>query len=247
MSGSEYDIMRRAEDAHWWYRALRFSVARELSLAAPRGTSVLDAGCGTGGGLGHWRSALRARAYGVDLSAAAIAHCRERGERLIARASVMTMPFRDEVFDVVVSLDVLCLDGVDEQRTLEEMRRVLRPRGILVVNVPAFAGLSGQHDRAVRIRRRFTRSELVAAVRSSGFEVLRVRYWNTLLFPIAWLVRRWRSAGEGAATSDLAPAPRLLNGGLTALLRAEAATFGWEAPFGTSVMCIARRVESRVP
>lgn len=243
MSNREYVRMRQAEDGHWWYRALRSLVSRELASRLGRGTllRVLDAGCGTGGGLDRWTRTLRVPCHGIDLSSAALAHCRERGQRLVAQASIEALPFGAGVFDAVVSLDVLCLEGVDERGALAELRRVLRPGGLLVLNLPAFAALRGEHDRAVLVRRRFVREELEALLGEGGFEVGRVAYWNTSLFPAVWLVRRLRRRGA-EATSDLAPLPGPLNALLAAVLRVEAKLLpAVRIPFGTSVLCVARK------
>lgn len=241
MPAREYDVMRRAEERHWWYRALRSLVARELArtVARPAAARVLDAGCGTGGGLVRWRVTLGVPCYGIDLAGGALAHCAERGERRVAQAPLEALPFREDTFDAVVSLDVLCLEGVDEPRSLAEIRRVLRPGGSLILNLPAFAGLRGEHDRAVRIRHRYTSQELARLLRASGFAVGRIRYWNTALFPLAWLVRRLRR-GSGEATSDLVPLPGPLNAALAALLRLETTLLARAAPpFGTSVLAVA--------
>ena len=247
MPEREYARMRQVEDEHWWYQALRSLVARELARSAGRHgpLRVLDVGCGTGGGLARWAETMGTPSYGIDLSTAALAHCRGRGERLVAQASAEAMPFGGGAFDVVVSLDVLCLDGVDEARALAEIHRVLRPGGLLVLNLPAFEALRGTHDRAVRIRRRFVREEVAQLVRAAGFGVVRLSYWNTALFPLVWLTRRLRHGGA-EPTSDLAPLPRPLNAGLTALVRAEARLLRRvTSPFGTSVLCVAARVSKR--
>ena len=243
MSISEYARMRAAEDDHWWYRALRSLVARELAReSARRGqVRVLDAGCGTGGGLVRWARTLGMPGDGIDLASAALAHCQQRGLRRVARSSVEALPFGAETFDAVVSLDVLCLEGVDERRALAEFRRVLRSGGLLVLNLPAFEMLRGEHDTAVRIRRRYAADELRGILAASGFDVRRVRYWNTVLFPAVWIVRRLRR-GVGEATSDLEPLPGPLNAALALLLRVEATLLGSVTPpYGTSVLCVAAK------
>ena len=241
MPDREYARMRQVEDGHWWYQALRSLVARELARYGTRRdpVRVLDVGCGTGGGLVRWAATVGAPSCGIDLSTAALAHCRARGERLVAQASAEALPFGSDAFDVVVSLDVLCLDGVDEARALAEIHRVLRPGGVLVMNLPAFEALRGAHDRAVRIRHRFVRREVAALLRAAGFGAARVSYWNTALFPAVWLTRRLRHGGA-EPTSDLAPPPGPVNAALAALVQAEASLLRRvRAPFGTSVLGVA--------
>ena len=243
MPDREYATMRQAEDGHWWYEGLRSLVARELARHLRRGTAlrVLDVGCGTGGGLARWAAATGAPCHGIDLSSSALAHCRARGERLVAQASAEALPFGSGAFDVIVSLDVLCLDGVDEARALAEIHRVLRPGGVLVMNLPAFEALRGAHDRAVRIRHRYVGREVAQLLRAAGFGAVRVSYWNTALFPAVWLTRRLRHGGA-EPTSDLAPLPRPVNAALAALVRAEASLLSRvRLPFGTSVLSVAAK------
>lgn len=235
--------MRQAEGTHWWYRTLRRLVALRLRthLAPADAPLVLDAGCGTGGGLERWAHVVGARCFGIDLSADALSHCLERGETLIAQASVTALPFADRSFGAVVSLDVLCLEGVDEDLALAEINRVLRPGGILVMNLPAFEALRGQHDLAVRIRRRFSRGDVEHLLRTNGFDIRETSYWNVFFFPIVWLARRVRR-GRGPASSDLAPVPEPLNTVLAVLLRVETKlAANVRMPFGTSVICAARK------
>ena len=76
MCPAEHDILRAAEDAHWWYAVLRRLVRKEMQARVPRGSRVLDAGCGTGGmmaQLTEWDM------HGIDIAPWAIRHCQERG------------------------------------------------------------------------------------------------------------------------------------------------------------------------
>jgi ubiquinone/menaquinone biosynthesis C-methylase UbiE len=90
---------------------------------------TLDLGCGTGRNL-PWLPA-GARAVGVDPSPPAIRRARRRAPAVplvIARAEAL--PFRDGTFDTVLSGLVFCSVG-DPARGLAEVRRVLRPGGML--------------------------------------------------------------------------------------------------------------------
>lgn len=250
MSGSqmavpEYARMRDNEERHWWFRTLRTQVVRALARHVVRrsGLRLLDAGCGTGGGLRRWNVALGLdRSYGLDLSAAALQFSAGRGLGPLVRGSVTTLPFGDATFDAAVSLDVLCLEGVDEAAGLAELRRVLRPGGILVLNLPAFPGLRGEHDLAVRIRRRYRRPELEQLVTAAGFRVRRCGYWNALLFLPFALVRRIRSGrvADRPPVSDIRPLPGPLDALLAGLMRLEVAVSERvRLPFGTSLLCVA--------
>jgi SAM-dependent methyltransferase len=233
--------MHRLEDEHWWYRALRDRIDIALDRWAPGFRSLLDAGCGTGGVLQHLQERRpEARLIGFDLSPDALRRCRSRGFAALARASVNDVAFRSAAFDVVTSHDVLYFEGIDDERAIAELTRVLAPGGILVLNLPAFEFLRGAHDEFVRGRRRYTRREVEMFLRDAGLDVLTATYWNAPLMPAVAVVRRLRRHRAHAAESDLRPLPRWLNRLLYALVRLEAVWLrSGTLPFGSSVLCVA--------
>jgi SAM-dependent methyltransferase len=234
MKPGQHQLMREVEDAHWWYRVLRGQVMHALGKRVKAGGRVLDAGCGTGGML----SLLRGwESHGCDLSAEAVEHCRARGQERVLVSSVHAMPYADECFDSVLSLDVLYHAQVDEHLALSEMHRVLKRDGVLILNVPAFDCLRGAHDTAVDGVRRYRLRALKRLLRTHGLEIVEAHYWNAWLF-LPLLLRRWCSQ---SADGDLAMPPRWLNallmlGGMldVALCR------HMRMPFGTSLHVMAR-------
>jgi ubiquinone/menaquinone biosynthesis C-methylase UbiE len=112
------------------------------SLDVGAGASVLDVGCGTGGGVRALATRVEGlgRAVGVDKSETMISEARARTgarptptEFLVADAHAL--PFPDETFDAAFSLRVFEILR-DPRQVLAEMARVLRPGGRVVVNGP---------------------------------------------------------------------------------------------------------------
>jgi SAM-dependent methyltransferase len=245
MSSAENDTMRSVEVELWWYRAMRSHVVS--SITPPRAAfDLLDAGCGTGGMLARVRERFpQASLTGLDFSERAIELTRGRATgAALVQGSVDALPFADESFDVVLSLDVLIVGGVDEQRAVAEMHRVLRKGGILILNLPAFDFLRGSHDIAVNIARRYNRPRLDALLSGPGFRLEQCSYWNMGLLPavaaVRWLSRR--SARQPEVRSDLKPMFAPLNRALAALARLELAiSRRVPLPFGTSLFALARK------
>jgi ubiquinone/menaquinone biosynthesis C-methylase UbiE len=108
------------------------AVTRPVPLA---GLSVLEVGCGRGGGA-DWLARSRAPRSFVasDLTANAIAFCRRAYDVPGLRfevADAHALPFPDASFDVVLNLESsLLYDDVD--RFFSEVERVLRPGGRFV-------------------------------------------------------------------------------------------------------------------
>ena len=77
----------------------------------------------------------------------------------------------------------------DVSRALREMHRVLRPDGVLLINVPAFNFLHSPHDEAVMTARRFRKPEVRALLQAADFRIISLAYWTSLVFPLAVAVR----------------------------------------------------------
>ncbi len=208
MDVAEIDKLARLEQRHWWY-AERRSILHRILRDRRTGGWAADIGAAAGGNtrvlesLG-WRSlALEYSATGADLA-------RSRG-LLVSRADAHCLPLRTDSMGVVTALDVL--EHLEDDGTAaRELRRVLRPDGVLVVAVPADPALWSAHDDAVGHLRRYTEESLRALLTGAGFEIEHLWSWNVLLRPLAALRRR-RSTG-----SDLEEVPAVLNAGLRAVV-----------------------------
>lgn len=247
MNPREYAAMEELEGRQWWYAGMR-RITRALlepRVPATRSLRFLDAGCGTGWNLSDLGGLTNGgRTFGIDISPLATAASRKRGgpSSTVVQGSVLLLPYRDETFDVVTSFDVLYHAWVtDDVLAIQELHRVLKPGGIVLVRVPALKILWGAHDEAVHSRHRYTRGELVERLTTAGFKVERATYANSLLFPVL-LTRRFLDRALKRHGSDVEMLPPLLERFFRALLSLEAAGvrfFNW--PIGASVFAIARK------
>jgi SAM-dependent methyltransferase len=243
---AEYEALRAAEDRHWWFVSLRREISRALERRARTGGRWLDTGSGTGGLLAALEGTRRISGFGLEPSADGIALAAGRGLRRLARGSASELPFSDASFEVITSIDVLCHRGVAKGEALSEAHRCLAPQGVLVVQVPAFDWLRGEHDDAVWTDRRFRRSEIRRMVEAAGFAVREIFYRVSLLFPAAAarrLLSGHRSAGE--PRSEVRPAAPGTNAAFGLVMSAESllAAAGLRLPFGLSVFCVAQKIE----
>jgi len=242
----EYRTLAAVEGTHWWYRSLHdrvFELLDRYAANLPSRPRILDAGCGTG--LLARRLAERGNVVAIDVSRYAAELWRGTPCRnpQFARASVSALPLVDRAFDLIVSLDVLYHRAVpDDAAAARELARVLRPGGLLLLNLPAYNLLQSSHDRAIHTARRYTRRRVRELLEEAGLSPLTVRHWNTLLFPAAAAVRLWGRLRPSTEGSDVHPVTPWLNATLRRILAVEAAMFAHaEAPFGLSILALGQK------
>ncbi len=240
----------RAERDHFWFHGFRRFVrpllehaARAVDRDEPR---ILDCGCGTGNNLQMLRRF--GTSFGIDLTYSGLAYSHERNEPRVAQASATALPFPDATFDIVTSFDVIyALDDRDAATALNEMYRVMRPGGYLVLNVAALPGLRSNHSVLGGEVQRYTRPALRAHLARAGFSVKRLTYTNVSILPIVAGVRfGQRIFGHRESTSEISVPPKPLNAMLSAVLAVEAAALKIvDMPLGSSLLALASRPVAR--
>jgi SAM-dependent methyltransferase len=171
------------------------------------GTRVLDIGCGNGR---HAFEALRhgATVTATDLDENALAEVGRMGEAMAlegqvpaggslrtVRADARRLPFDDGDFDVVIAAEVL--EHIDEDAAaITELRRVLRPGGLLAVTVPrwwpervCWALSTEYHDNPGGHVRIYRRAELVGRLRDSGLVLAPPHHHAHALHSPYWWLR----------------------------------------------------------
>jgi ubiquinone/menaquinone biosynthesis C-methylase UbiE len=161
----------------WWQRK-RYEII--LGYLGDQGGSILDIGCGTSMVI----MALP-EAVGLEVAFKKLRFLRQLGRRLTAGV-LKKLPFKERQFDQVICSEVIEHIPMSEI-SFEEMRRVLRPGGTLVIGTPDYGtwvwpfiewcykrvmpgGYSDEHIS------HFTAQSLKEHLEKTGFEVLETRW-----------------------------------------------------------------------
>jgi len=247
MKKEEVMTLHEVEDTHWWYLGHRYLFSSLLETYCPEAMrgEVLDAGCGTGGFTQWFKDKYDPQGIaGIEISEEALAICEQRGLKGIKRSSVDNIDFPDASFDLVMCFNVLNHYAVkNDVGALVEMKRVLKPGGYLLLNLPARKYLRGRHDLAVGDVRRYEAGEIREKLAKAGLEPIRITYFNLTLLPALAtyrLITRVRPGEEIHSDLWLPPAP--INRILTSLLALEARLASRRGlPNGSSLTTLARR------
>ncbi len=239
----DYELQtHRAEDQHWWYRGRRTVIERVLNgLDLPPGARILDAGCGSGRNMVEL--ARHGTVTGVELSQTSVDIARGRGAGEVIAGSVLDVPLPDASFQLAVTLDVI-EHLEDDLGALRELRRLVAPGGALLVTVPAYQWLWSGHDEINHHHRRYTRRSLRAVAEQAGWKQARTTYFNSLLLPVAIMLRILDRINTKTTESslDLWVPPEPLNWLLERPLALEAALIGGggRIPAGLSLLAVFR-------
>jgi len=186
LNRSELIKLAEIEEHHWWFverRQLLRNWARHIS----KDSKVIDVGAGAG------RQALLIKnEFGVDITALESSDfgflaCQKLGLHTI-QADATEMPCESESISAIIAMDVLEHINLDST-ALTEFHRILEKGGKVFITVPAFNFLWSAHDEAVSHFRRYSKKELQEKVVSANFQIDKIRYWNSLMFPMAVLQR----------------------------------------------------------
>jgi ubiquinone/menaquinone biosynthesis C-methylase UbiE len=164
------------------------------------GDLVLDAGCGTGRHACQISKTLSAQVVGIDLNredlrkTAFILGSLE-GDRswMVLQADVTNIPFKDNLFDLIICSEVL--EHIPENRmAAAELIRVLKPGKDIVVSVPRFlpericwALSSDYHNEPGGHIRIYTKRGLLSLLEHAGVRCWKIRYKHALHSPYWWL------------------------------------------------------------
>ncbi len=249
MEKNEYITMHQLETTHWWFVGKRFLVTATLDRClAPSSIRhpILDIGCGTGMIMDAMGS--HGRVYGLDASPDAIRLSKRRELHRIVRSDAGAgLPFRNEAFDAVTCLDVL--EHLDDDRNLiEEIFRVLKPGGYVIITVPAFQIQWSRHDVAVHHKRRYTKQMILDRITGYPWQIHKASYFNMVLFlPILGIrkVKRLVSTKSPTPQSDFAlKLPGCLNKALSWLMITEIKCLRWlDFPFGVSFVLVLHKYD----
>ena len=226
--------------------------ALERCIEAPEPV-ILDIGCSSGYTLRLLRRRMpRATLLGAD-------YVRRPLEKLGAaipdlplfQFNLADCPLQNESVDAAVLLNVL--EHIeDDRRAIEQVYRILRPRGVVAIEVPAGPHLYDIYDRRLMHYRRYRLRELADLMRRTGFEVVKASHLGFFLYA-PFRVAKWRNRRLDRAPAETQQA--VINGSmrllghspaLHSLLAVERALGRWVSyPFGIRCIVVGRKAGHR--
>ncbi len=131
---TEEHIMRYIDSYNRGKRSIKTKIISRL-LGDVKGKSILDIGIGSGF-FSQFCINRKANTISVDFASSIIEYHRKNNPNLtLIQADAQALPFKAEIFDIVLALDVI--EHVNSaQEFLREIKRVLKTKGRLILITP---------------------------------------------------------------------------------------------------------------
>jgi len=237
-----YHQMAAVEDTHWWFVARRTIIKTILStcVVLPEKAQILEAGCGTGGNLSMLTDFGEVSAFEPDTEARKFAGL--KGNHNIQAGYLPDkIPFGMGRFDLVTAFDVL--EHLEDDKTcLLALGDHVRPGGWMVLTVPAFQFLWSKHDELHHHKKRYSKRKLLNVTQAAGFLPHFMSFFNTFLFPVAFVSRLAKKILNTQNTQEDKVPPAIINNILLRVFCME--RFFIEHipfPFGLSLIMVAQK------
>lgn len=180
------DNLYREEERHFWFIARKEYIFQQMRAVIGYSSKIIEIGAGTGNVSRY----LQAKGY----SNIAVGEMHSNGLKY-AKSSygidecyqfdLLRTPFEDEfegvcIFDVLEHIE-------DDSLALENIHKMLKNNGQIVLTVPAHKWLWNRDDVIAGHKRRYTKKELVLKLQNAGFSIEITKYFFITIVPFLWL------------------------------------------------------------
>ena len=242
MNPELYRIFFEIQKKHWWFVTKKEIVLNLISrhFTSHAGAKVLDIGCGSGLMLNSLQDV--GQTYGMDMSDEAINFSKEIFTGEVKKGSLPEqIPYEKEFFDLITALDVI--EHIDRDiDSLKVIHSHLALNGKAIITVPAYMFLWSSFDELNKHKRRYTLAELNTKLVQAGFTVERISYYNSLLFPVVFIVRMFNSFFKRDGSSEIEMPSRLINSLLKKIFGLEKYILNYiNLPCGVSILAVVKK------
>ena len=175
-----YQEYYKLEREGWWFKA-RLSILENYcqAIITNPDMKILNVGAATGA-----TSEMLSK-YGKVTSLEYDEFCckflKEKTGIEAINASLTELPFENNSYDMICAFDVI--EHIEnDNKAVEEIYRVLKPKGKYFITVPAFQSLWSNHDVVNHHFRRYKKKQLNKLIESTNLKIDHSTYFNFWLF-----------------------------------------------------------------
>jgi SAM-dependent methyltransferase len=243
-----FEKLYEMEANNFWFRVRNLIIGETVLRHFSAHSRLIEVGCGTGFVARY----LKKIGYCVecgDLYIEGLQYCKERDAGEAYYQFNLYDPIFSEEYSAYCAFDVL--EHLDDDRlALSNIYKGLKTGGFLFLTVPACGMLWSYVDEYAGHKRRYSSRDLEDKVRSAGFDIIRLSYFMTFLFPaiaLSRLLSRLKSSNnqstriekDSRVVRELELSP-IINTLFYHIFRMELPLLRYmNLPFGSSLLCVA--------
>jgi len=152
---------------------------------------IMEIGCSSGHLLAMLDKKIpQASIIGADIVSAPLLKLAEKHPNIpMLRFDLLNCPLPDNSVDAVILLNVL--EHIeDDTAALKQIKRILKPGGIAIIEVPAGPHLYDLYDKALLHFRRYLLAGLSEKVNDLDFKIVKKSHLGFFIYPGFWFVKQ---------------------------------------------------------
>jgi SAM-dependent methyltransferase len=240
-----YQEYYKLEREGWWFKA-RLSILENYcqAIITNPNMKILNVGAATGA-----TSEMLSK-YGKVTSLEYDEFCckflKEKTGIEAINASLTELPFENNSYDMICAFDVI--EHIEnDNKAVEEIYRVLKPKGKYFITVPAFQSLWSNHDIVNHHFRRYKKKQLNKLIESRNLKIDHSTYFNFWLFiPISMTrfilnnIPRKKDSNSSGSDNEILQSSNIINRILYRIFHSEKflLRINIKFPFGISILTI---------
>ena len=178
----------KKESLSFWHKArlnLILYLLKNVLNNYDKNRKILDIGCGTGTELKILSRFGQITALDINKEALELA---KKNNCQIILADIEKYDLDNNYYDAVCCFDIL-EHLENDQQAIKNIFNSLKKGGYFLFTVPAYQFLFSSHDIVLGHQRRYSKKEIALKLKKAGFKMVKLDYWNSLLFPAIFAIR----------------------------------------------------------
>lgn len=239
-----YEKLFNLESNNFWFRSRNKLIIWAIKKYFSEINNFLEIGCGTGFVISEIEKCFPCiKTSASEIYFKGLQFASKRGKRTqFIQLNALKMPFREE-FDLIGLFDVLEHINEDEG-VLLQLNKACKKGGGIILTVPHHKFLWSKFDEFSNHVRRYSKAEIVNKVKKSGFKIIKVTSFVSILLPL-FLISRLRMIRKNNEIDMMSEFKinSTVNSILEALLSMERLMIksGISFPFGSSLLLLAKK------
>lgn len=179
------DNLFKEEERYFWFIARKEFILQQLKSIIKLSSKMIEIGAGTGNVSRYLQSKGYTNIAVGEMHSNGLKYAKSYGIDKCYQFDLLKTPFIDE-FDSLCLFDVL--EHIDNDNlALENVYKMLRNNGHVILTVPAHKWLWNRSDAIAGHKRRYTKKQLVSRLERNGFKIEISRYFFISIVPLLLL------------------------------------------------------------